>query len=87
MGVKLGELIAELTPEDLRDVNARTRKHLKEIEHASRNELRPVVRAGSRGIRRPQPTCRGTGVSTMTRANLVCDSVYGSAVSWPSIYL
>lgn len=36
MGVKLGKLIAELTPEGLRDVNARTRKHLKVIEDASR---------------------------------------------------
>lgn len=35
MGVKLGELIEELTPGDLRDVNARTRKHLKVIEDAS----------------------------------------------------
>jgi len=36
MGVKLEDLMAELSPQDLRDVNARTRKHVKAIEEASR---------------------------------------------------
>ncbi len=36
MAVKLEDLMAELSPQDLRDVNARTRKHLKAIEEASR---------------------------------------------------
>ena len=36
MGAKLEDLMAELSPQDLRDVNARTRKHLKAIEEASR---------------------------------------------------
>jgi transcriptional regulator with XRE-family HTH domain len=36
MGVKLEDLMAELSPQDVRDVNARTRKHVKAIEEASR---------------------------------------------------
>jgi DNA-binding transcriptional regulator YiaG len=34
--VILEDLMAELSPQDLRDVNARTRKHVKAIEEASR---------------------------------------------------
>lgn len=44
MGVKLEDLMAELSPEDLRDVNTRTRKHLKAIEEASRlDEVRKAL--------------------------------------------
>lgn len=61
MGVKLGELIAELTPEDLRDVNARTRKHLEVIEDASRIDAR------RNGSSPPQEVEANIGIGRETR--------------------